>query len=67
MDPLGGREPLTRVLFGENDCENERIGSHRGRAPDTPPRSANGSSSVYISQGSKAGNEMPDEEIYTLN
>ena len=23
-------EPLTWALFGENVCENERIGSHRG-------------------------------------
>ena len=32
------------VLFGENVCKNERIGSHRGwHAPSTPPppRSAN--------------------------
>ena len=41
MDPLGGRGPLTWVLFGKNVCKNERIWSHRGRAPDTPPRSAN--------------------------
>ena len=34
----GGRGPPTRVLFGENVCENERIGSYRGlRAPGTPP------------------------------
>ena len=45
--PLGGhaavrgRGPLTWVLFGENVCENERIGSHMGwYAPGTPPRSA---------------------------
>ena len=44
VHPLGGRGPLTWVLFGENVCENERIGSHsRWRAPGTPsPRSANG-------------------------
>ena len=30
MHPLGGHGPLTRALFGENVCENERIGSHRG-------------------------------------
>ena len=37
MHPLGGHEPPTQVLFGENVCENERIGSHRGwRAPGTP-------------------------------
>ena len=38
---LGGREPLTQVLFGENVCENERIGSHREacirHAPLDPP------------------------------
>ena len=33
-----GRAPPMRALFGENVCENERIGSHRGwRAPGTPP------------------------------
>ena len=37
----GGHGPLTWALFGENVCKNERIGSHRGRAPGTPPRSAN--------------------------
>ena len=40
--PVRGRgcRPLTLVLFV---CENERIGSRRGRehAPGTPPRSAN--------------------------
>ena len=38
-----GLGPPTQVLFGENVCENERIGSHKGwRAPGTPPpRSAN--------------------------
>ena len=36
--PAGGRGPQMRALFGENVCENERIGSHRGwRAPGTPP------------------------------
>ena len=32
MDPFlaGGRRPPTWVLFGENTCENERIGSRRG-------------------------------------
>ena len=30
--PLGGRRPLTWVLFGENICENERIGSCWGGA-----------------------------------
>ena len=42
VHPLGGRGPPMWALFGENICENERIGSHRGwRAPGTPPRSAN--------------------------
>ena len=37
--PIRGREPPT---FGENVCENERVGFRRGgRAPGTPPRSAN--------------------------
>ena len=30
MHPLGGHGPLLQVLFGENVCENKRIGSHRG-------------------------------------
>ena len=30
--PVGGRGPPTWALFGENVCENERIGSHRGGA-----------------------------------
>ena len=38
---VGGDEPLTRVFFSENVCENEGIGSRRGRAPGTSPRSAN--------------------------
>ena len=37
VHPLGGRGPPTWALFGENVCENERIGSHRGRAPGTAP------------------------------
>ena len=37
--PVGGRRPPTRMLFGENECENKRIGSHLGRGP--PPGSAN--------------------------
>ena len=43
VHPLGGHRPPMRVLFGENVCENERIGSHRGwRASGMPPlRSAN--------------------------
>ena len=28
--PLGGHGPPTQTVFGENVCENERIGSHRG-------------------------------------
>ena len=32
IDPLGARRPLMWVLFGENVCENERIGSCKGRA-----------------------------------
>ena len=31
---LGRRGPLTWVLFGENVCENERIGSRRGHGPE---------------------------------
>ena len=33
----GGHGPLTWALFSENVCKNERIGSHRGHAPGTPP------------------------------
>ena len=45
LGPIGGHGPLMQVLFGENVCENERIGSRRGwRAPGMPPpRSANDS------------------------
>ena len=36
--PLGGCGPPMQALFGENVCENERIGSHRGgRVPGMPP------------------------------
>ena len=35
--PVGGRGPPMWALFGENVCENERIGSHRGHVPGTPP------------------------------
>ena len=41
--PVGGRGPPTWALFGENVCENERIGSHggggacAGHAPLDPP------------------------------
>ena len=41
MHPLGGHGPPTWALFGENVCENERIGSHRGVCQAHPPRSAN--------------------------
>ena len=38
VDLLGRRGPLMQVFFGENVCENKRIGSCRGwRAPGTPP------------------------------
>ena len=39
----GGREPPMWALFSKSVCKNERTGSRRGRgrAPDTPPRSAN--------------------------
>ena len=29
-EPVRGHGPLTQFLFGENVCENERIGSRRG-------------------------------------
>ena len=46
VDPLGGCEPPTRVLFGQNVCENKRIGSSSGAcAGHDPPRSAN---AVYV-------------------
>ena len=41
MHPLGGCGPPTQALFGENACKNE-IGSYRGHAPGTSPRSVNG-------------------------
>ena len=43
--PIRGHGPPMWVLFSENVCENERIGSHRGwHAPGTSPhRSANAS------------------------
>ena len=42
VHPLGGHGPPTWALFGENVCENETIGSHRGgacagHAPLDPP------------------------------
>ena len=36
VNPLGGRRPSTRTLFGENVCENERNGSCWGRAGGAP-------------------------------
>ena len=40
--PLGGGRPSpTWALFGENVCENERIGSRWGGAPAAPPGSTN--------------------------
>ena len=39
--PLGGRQPPTWALFGENMCQNERIGSGSGRTPAAPPGSTN--------------------------
>ena len=36
-----GRGPPTQALFGENVCENERIGSHREACARHAPRSAN--------------------------
>ena len=41
IHPLGGHGPLTWALFGENVCENKRIGSHGGHVPGMPPRSTN--------------------------
>ena len=43
VHPLGGHGPLMWALFGENVCENERIGSRCGGGvcPACPPRSAN--------------------------
>ena len=41
-DPLGGHQPLTCTLLGQNVCENERNGSCWGRhVPAAPPGSAN--------------------------
>ena len=46
---IGGGEhrPPTQVLFGENVCENKRIGSCWGGAPAAPPGSANDLGSKY--------------------
>ena len=35
--PVGGHGPPMQALFGENVCENERIGSHRGRVRPARP------------------------------
>ena len=47
--PVGGVDPLGGVdlLFGENVCENERIGSRRG-VPGMPPRSASVNGIKYL-------------------
>ena len=37
VHPLGGHGPPTWALFGENVCENERIGSHRGACTGHSP------------------------------
>ena len=38
LDLLGGCGPPMQALFGENVCENKRIGSRRGWcAPGMPP------------------------------
>ena len=39
--PLEGRRPPTRVLFGENMCENERIGCQQH-----PHESTNGNGQI---------------------
>ena len=46
--PVGGCGPPTWALFAENVCENERIGTHRRRAPGTPPRSANDINAMIV-------------------
>ena len=53
VHPLGGRGPPMWVLFGENICENERIGSHRGRVPGTSPqiRQCSYSKSQFLNLG----------------
>ena len=48
IDPLGGHQPTTWVLFDENVCKNERIRSNGGHVLDTPPRSANFSLSKNV-------------------
>ena len=39
--PVGGRGLPRRLRFENFVCRNERIWTLRGRAPGTPPRSAN--------------------------
>ena len=49
INPLGGHQPPTWVLFDENVCKNERIrSSGGGHVLDTPPRSANFSLSKNV-------------------
>ena len=45
-----GRRPLTRALFGENVCENERIGSRGGGCAGGAPGSANAKGRVVMIQ-----------------
>ena len=48
--PLGGHQLLMQALFGENACENERIGSHwGGHVLAVPPRSTNAQDSCVVS------------------
>ena len=48
-EPLGAQPPM-QALFGENVCENERIGSHWGgrRCWRHPPGSDNDTDRQYI-------------------
>ena len=52
MDPFWGHGPLMWVLFGKNECENDRIGSRgkeRGYAPENfVCRSANVNLPLYF-------------------
>ena len=43
VDPLGGHGPPTWVLFGKMYVKTKEFGPVGGRAPGTPPRSANDS------------------------
>ena len=49
-EPLRGCQLLTQAHFGENICENERIGSHWGgrRRRPPPPGSANGTDTFKL-------------------